>query len=1380
MGNVPNSNNLMDIFKSSVDTSTGVIKTIVKNQVTYAAAIIAVPLYFKAVGKLYKGYASFAIHNVVNSAVIITAGKLIQKTLPIISDNISTLNEIVGKLESPRFYKKSIKKIEYIYEILGTIIYGLSSNKNKMKRFSLSNKTLGRRLTRMIFNMVLYELVIKYWKKAFTPLFDEIIPSLEGYNKRKHRRVMAAFGRMQELLASIVDFLSSETIQKTSALKNIRTFARLITLCSQIVVLGGTFAILGTLAVPIMFGTIAFRVLVWGFLGIFMTKDREFDQSKSKSLRKSVRSLTWLMKGLAALISIIITKKIIENLIQITSLIGDGKSILIGIAAMTGVFISLIWMIKIISLFNLKKADKARTLINILKSFIMAWAAAKIAETIAPIGKQAKDIFIGAAVISGITLIFIGLFKILSLIKIKNNIHTVIKVISSFITAWAAAKIAETIAPIANIAKEVLVGTLVVCSVVMMIITTFWAASKMLKMGKLIKAAIGLTVISVAVLWSFTTLAFAAIFAPFAIITMTALSVVCLISALVGALSKSIIKGSIAMIFLGIALSKIAAPLLIIGITGAILGAVLGSPKMILVTMTAISGFILAFAGIAALVGLLVQTGVFEIGIFGMILLSVAMTTISIPLLLFAIAAEKISKLQIQDNKYIISDIIEIFINGIKKFFTKDGLLYLNPIVLSYITMSIFQLMIIACNIGIIGNILRHISSLSMPVEWDKNGNPTKYVTMQKKDFENAAITAATILQFFTALFKDEKTTLPNGVVVGGAMNGLKNIKRSTIRKVRRIRKIAKQIGEIAEILQHIASLNIPIEWDNSGRPNKFVKMTAADFGNASMNAASILQFFIALFDDNKTKLKLFGKTITVTGIDMSALNRVKRKSKRKIKRLSKIVGYIGSMSSILQHIAYLSVPDPDKGYDESGRPLGYKLMDKNDFANATNNASAVFSFFADLFADKPITRNILGLKIKLGATNNLKDIDRITGSMKRKIKKLGKIVSVIGSMSNTIQNIASLSIPIGFDNNGKPIGYRHMMKDDFTAASENIGKIMETLLKSISDEKLIIILDQMSKKSLENFEKVMTPMTSLTGVVEVIQMMAGGEYVKSWKTDEDGNRIPAEYESFRLLLEGSGADKIKNDITKLMTIVVGGLSDFSVKHKNTIKNASKSLDDITKIMTTIKDPIESIVLLYKEQLIDLDIDAFESKYSKLTSKISGMISSISESSKDANTGKLSQIKQNITETTKLMKQIDKTDLNKLKHASSLINGIAKISKDIRGNFEGLSKTINKDLIKALEELKKVLDDINNGIGKDRIQMKPENFKTVAQTEKNGKMSKQLANRTKEPTQADLINNTGRFNADQVAGLGIRELLLMLIDMNGGGGQPAIRTKTSR
>ena len=174
-------------------------------------------------------------------------------------------------------------------------------------------------------------------------------------------------------------------------------------------------------------------------------------------------------------------------------------------------------------------------------------------------------------------------------------------------------------------------------------------------------------------------------------------------------------------------------------------------------------------------------------------------------------------------------------------------------------------------------------------------------------------------------------------------------------------------------------------------------------------------------------------------------------------------------------------------------------------------------------------------------------------------------------------------------------------------------------------------------------------------------------------------------------------ATKISIPLKALITKDKDGDSPLEIVKKLAFKRANgNTLKDIATYMFPF---VTSGIKLYLTHMKDLDTEAFDSS---MTSSFGTMFKVVRmmEGSKmqSGQMSKIKEIRKNIQETRSLIKQIQSTDTDKLKYASTLMSKLAQFSASINGNFKELARTINKELIAALKDLEDTLDDLKDGI----------------------------------------------------------------------------------
>lgn len=395
-------------------------------------------------------------------------------------------------------------------------------------------------------------------------------------------------------------------------------------------------------------------------------------------------------------------------------------------------------------------------------------------------------------------------------------------------------------------------------------------------------------------------------------------------------------------------------------------------------------------------------------------------------------------------------------------------------------------------------------------------------------------------------------------------------------------------------------------------------------------------------------------------------------------------------------------MPDPDKGYDENGRPKGWKQMTAEDFTLASQNAGSILTYFASLFSDKKVPVQVLGKTIMVGATNDMMSgLDNVSRSMRKKITRLGEIVASVGGMATTLQNMSLLVVPdpnAGYDEHGKPKGWLKMDESSFIAATNNVQKIATTLIEAVASPHLSQMLEDMDSDAAENFNQIMGCMSGITGITDLITMLSGGEVPTTWATDNNpdsptyGQRIPVGYTRMADILSPANVKKMQSNIRDMFDIVVGAVAPYNHGDKeDALHDAEDEIEDMQKVVSGSCDCVTTLMTMYKEHLSNIEPVQFRAQYSAAAEVMQNMVTMLGGEDVDVRGARV--LKENIKETNSLIQQVNKVDLNKLKTFDSTMKHISELSKSIRGDFRGLAKAINEDLLDALKKLVDVLEN---------------------------------------------------------------------------------------
>lgn len=226
-----------------------------------------------------------------------------------------------------------------------------------------------------------------------------------------------------------------------------------------------------------------------------------------------------------------------------------------------------------------------------------------------------------------------------------------------------------------------------------------------------------------------------------------------------------------------------------------------------------------------------------------------------------------------------------------------------------------------------------------------------------------------------------------------------------------------------------------------------------------------------------------------------------------------------------------------------------------------------------DTNATKLITEGITNFKTIIKILT-----DSISLKDTPKLIIVGKVMQSVGEMlskiSRGIQDYASLQVPIGYDKDGRPTGYRSLQNSDFTNAANNIQTIVTTIGDAIIDS--YNKNPQMFGMSLANFLTGDNPFTrvvkSCTSMGNMISMLAYA--IKDYST----LKVPVEWDksgkatAWRHLTD-KDFNSASHNISKIITILGSTISNIYKNHgeyfdKNFWQGGSSPVDRVVSSMT--------------------------------------------------------------------------------------------------------------------------------------------------------------------------------------------------------------------
>ena len=421
-----------------------------------------------------------------------------------------------------------------------------------------------------------------------------------------------------------------------------------------------------------------------------------------------------------------------------------------------------------------------------------------------------------------------------------------------------------------------------------------------------------------------------------------------------------------------------------------------------------------------------------------------------------------------------------------------------------------------------------------------------------------------------------------------------------------------------------------------------------------------------------------------------------------KFKPLASISEGIGTMANVLRDIALLNIPTK---LDDKGNPIEWRQMNATDFENAGLNAAVCASILTKIFTgggEVEVGDGNGGKKTIFVAGVNMDEIENISFRSMLKFKCITNLSTGIGNLAQVIKDIASFSIPSGFNEDGTPKGYRAIdPTTDLAAVGENVALMVGTIVQVFGKPEVKEAIKGIDTGFLgfggdtKAIEAVFNAVGHLSGVTTLLSCIARGKmpYEQYTETDKNGNTVTKwRYTPISQLTNGSVDTNIKN----MITTVIKGFT-LNKEQEKQLDLAEDNIDDINKVVETGSKCITTLANAYTNSLSKIDANAMNSTLSSILAvdgpmkRTIDIFDSYSGSNASANTFD-KQTKSAIN----FLKQVNDTDLSKLKQTTSMFEEIRKFSQSIRGDFEELAECINEEIIEAIEKLEETLTKIKD------------------------------------------------------------------------------------
>jgi hypothetical protein len=361
-------------------------------------------------------------------------------------------------------------------------------------------------------------------------------------------------------------------------------------------------------------------------------------------------------------------------------------------------------------------------------------------------------------------------------------------------------------------------------------------------------------------------------------------------------------------------------------------------------------------------------------------------------------------------------------------------------------------------------------------------------------------------------------------------------------------------------------------------------------------------------------------------------------------------------------------------------------------------------------------------------------------------------VVLSLSAMTQVIESLANLRIATKFDKNGNPIDFREMNEVDFINAGRNIETIMTSIITALSDPKTRKKLLSLKSKAIENIGDVLSAMSGLKNIVDVVQQMAHMSVATAWNSE--GKPI-----KFTKISEQQRADAITNAIT-LMTEFLAGISSETVINnlEDMNRRSRQALESVMSSCSGLKNLVDAVkeVSKYDNAKIITEVGkvgTFVSKYIEVYNNITGekgiksnkiteerfeTFKDFIEETKNFTSIKTDALKTNVDSFTTFVDKANSIDTDKIKTVKDMFAEMTELSKSMKGDFDKLADVLSDKLVVVLEKLQETISGIPTDISVNQNTMSKNNSTNTFTS--NTQTKQQTQANTLQPQNNDKIN----------------------------------------